>query len=53
MFQPPSGMAQKLQKTGDRIECEIPVEVPKGTSLNKLQYDDAVFDIKDRLTRDN
>ena len=53
MFQPPSGMAQKLQKTGDQIKCEIPVEVPKGTSLNKLQYDDAVFDIKDRLTRNN
>lgn len=49
MFQAPTGMAEQLQKTGEQIRCEIPVEIPKGTHLTRMQYDDAVFDIKDRF----
>ncbi|MFS8084686.1 MAG: hypothetical protein ACMG6H_03585 [Acidobacteriota bacterium] len=49
MFQAPTGMAEELQKTGEQIRCEIPFEIPKGTQLTKMQYDDVLFDVKDRF----
>lgn len=43
---PAKELVPRIKTTGEQLKCEIPFEVPAGTAMTKLQYDNLVFDLK-------
>jgi len=46
VMEPSKDLVPRLKTTGEQLKCEIPFELPAGTRITKLQYDDVVFDLK-------
>ena len=46
MMEPSKELVPRIKTTGEQLKCEIPFELPAGTQITKLQYDNLVFDVK-------
>ena len=46
LMEPPKELLARIKTTGEQLKCEIPFELPAGTQITKLQYDNVVFDLK-------